>query len=293
MVNLEWFRTFKTIYESGTLTGAANRLLVSQPNVSQHLSSLEHHVGYLLFERTARKMIPTEQGKQLYYQIVDPLKVLEHIEGNFKKQIIQSTTLHLGTSKEFFHAKLAHKLTCSECRISAKYGESASLANELINGNLDFIISSQRIDLKNVLHEVVLTETNVMVSGKNLDTSVLSNLLENNNIIEAEKWLACQQWYDTGNLTDSMTKFWLENFKKPPDFKPRHIIPDVDTIVKAISFGEGLTIIPDYLITDYIENNKLKIVWKGIKPVSNPLLLIYFKDKTTKKCIDLIHNLIS
>ena len=31
MVNLEWFRTFKAIYETGTLTGAAESLYISQP----------------------------------------------------------------------------------------------------------------------------------------------------------------------------------------------------------------------------------------------------------------------
>ena len=34
MVNLEWYRTFKAIYQNGTLTKAAQELLLSQPNVS-------------------------------------------------------------------------------------------------------------------------------------------------------------------------------------------------------------------------------------------------------------------
>lgn len=41
MVNLEWYRTFKAIYKTGTLTGAADALFISQPGVSLHLSSLE------------------------------------------------------------------------------------------------------------------------------------------------------------------------------------------------------------------------------------------------------------
>ncbi|HCU46755.1 MAG TPA: LysR family transcriptional regulator, partial [Sphingobacterium sp.] len=45
MVNLEWCRTFKAIYKTGTLTGAAEILFISQPGVSLHLSSLETYVG--------------------------------------------------------------------------------------------------------------------------------------------------------------------------------------------------------------------------------------------------------
>ncbi|MBU7570082.1 MAG: LysR family transcriptional regulator, partial [Flavobacterium sp.] len=43
MVNLEWYRTFKAVYKSGTLTGAAEVLFISQPGVSLHLSSLENY----------------------------------------------------------------------------------------------------------------------------------------------------------------------------------------------------------------------------------------------------------
>jgi DNA-binding transcriptional LysR family regulator len=79
MVNLEWYRTFKAIYKTGTLTGAAVELFISQPGVSLHLSSLENYVGYKLFNRTGRKMIPTERGKVLYNFIVNALSKLEGI----------------------------------------------------------------------------------------------------------------------------------------------------------------------------------------------------------------------
>ena len=54
MVNLEWYRTFKAVYQTGSLTAASKALFISQPNVSQHLSALEAHVGKQLFERKPR-----------------------------------------------------------------------------------------------------------------------------------------------------------------------------------------------------------------------------------------------
>ncbi|SCC07303.1 regulatory helix-turn-helix protein, lysR family [Chitinophaga costaii] len=38
MVNLEWYRSFKAIYKTGTFTGAAEMLFVSQPDISLHYS---------------------------------------------------------------------------------------------------------------------------------------------------------------------------------------------------------------------------------------------------------------
>ena len=63
MVNLEWYRTFKAVYKTGTLTSAAEELFISQPGVSLHLSSLENYVGYKLFDRTGRKMVPPKKEK--------------------------------------------------------------------------------------------------------------------------------------------------------------------------------------------------------------------------------------
>ena len=93
MVNLEWYRTFKAIYKTGTLTGAASALFISQPGVSLHLSSLEAYVGYKLFDRTGRKMHPTERGKVLYNAILDPLLKLEEVEKFFQKSVAKNATV--------------------------------------------------------------------------------------------------------------------------------------------------------------------------------------------------------
>ena len=72
--NLEWLRTFKAIYETGTLTAAAQELFISQPGVSLHLNSLEAYTGYKLFERTAKKMTHNEKGKILYNFVDAPIE---------------------------------------------------------------------------------------------------------------------------------------------------------------------------------------------------------------------------
>ena len=103
MVNLEWFRTFKAIYETGTLTGAAEALYISQPGVSLHLSSLEAHVGYKLFDRSSRKMVSTERGKLLYNFILEPIGKLELAEQHFHKSTEKERpTISIGMCFETF-----------------------------------------------------------------------------------------------------------------------------------------------------------------------------------------------
>ncbi len=83
MLNLEWFRTFKAIYETGNLSNAAQLLFISQPGAGLHLNSLESHTGYRLFDRDTRKMIPTERGTILYNCIADPVTRLMEAEEHF------------------------------------------------------------------------------------------------------------------------------------------------------------------------------------------------------------------
>ena len=69
MINLEWLRTFISIYECNNLTEASKKLNMTQPGVSKHLAALESHIGKKLFDRTTRKLVPTEYGDFLYSQI--------------------------------------------------------------------------------------------------------------------------------------------------------------------------------------------------------------------------------
>lgn len=57
---------FSTIYEEASMTAASEVLHVSQPTLSNQLKALEDELGFTLFERKNRKLIPTEEGVLLY-----------------------------------------------------------------------------------------------------------------------------------------------------------------------------------------------------------------------------------
>ena len=107
MINLEWLRTFSAIYECKNITEASNKLNMTQPGVSKHLSALESHIGKKLFERTTRKLAPTEYGKFLYSQINNPLSELEKVEyysGQRAKK--QRSAITIGCTTDFFRKEL-------------------------------------------------------------------------------------------------------------------------------------------------------------------------------------------
>ncbi|MBL0371616.1 LysR family transcriptional regulator [Rhizobium sp. KVB221] len=68
--NLDWnlLRTFVVVVEEGSITAAANRLLLQQPAVSMALKRLEQTTGHRLIDRRPGRFEVTEAGERLHRQ---------------------------------------------------------------------------------------------------------------------------------------------------------------------------------------------------------------------------------
>lgn len=179
MINFEWYRTFKAIYQSGTLTGAAQELLISQPNVSQHLSALENYIGHPLFERKPRQMVPTSYGKLFYTQIIESVEKLEKVEGDFSRTCVARcmTVINLGTPKEFFDARLSGNIDrIGLANLVVEFGVTKDLVGRLLKGDLNFVVATSVVEEKNMVSEPVFLEKFVLVGSPQLDISLLKNI---------------------------------------------------------------------------------------------------------------------
>lgn len=66
MIDIKHIRHIVALYEVGTVTGAAERLHMSQPTLTNHLCRLEDRLGEPLFIRSARGLEPTLMGESIY-----------------------------------------------------------------------------------------------------------------------------------------------------------------------------------------------------------------------------------
>lgn len=69
LLDLNLIRVFAAVYESGTVTGAAQALQMSQPSVTQALHRLRRLTGDELFIKSGRTIAPTRGADQLYREI--------------------------------------------------------------------------------------------------------------------------------------------------------------------------------------------------------------------------------
>src|SRR5882672_4336090 len=80
MPSIQALRAFVAIMEAGTVTAAAERLRRTQPQVSRLIAELEQDIGFSLFFRERRRLIPTLRGSRLYVDVRRALNGLDEIE---------------------------------------------------------------------------------------------------------------------------------------------------------------------------------------------------------------------
>lgn len=274
MVNLEWYRTFKAIYKTGTLTGAAETLFISQPGVSLHLSSLEAYTGYKLFDRTGRRMVPTEKGKVFYNFIIDPLSKLEEAEKNFQKSTEKHTpTISVGMCFETFQITLEQYISTLPFNVIIRFGDYPEMLDNLEKGILDLIITPQKGSSDKIEHEAFSSETIVLVGGNEIDDKAFQKLLKKKDKAAIQNWLTDQKWYGTTGDMEHLFKFWQLNFGQHPDFRPNYIVPNLNSIVRCLTSGKGLAVVPDFLCRKEVENKQVKLLWEGNPKLKN---ILYF-----------------
>ncbi len=72
-------QAFHAIVETGTVTGAAEQLGISQPGISNLLGQLERETRLKLFERSKGRLIPTPEAGVLYQEVDTVVRGLDHV----------------------------------------------------------------------------------------------------------------------------------------------------------------------------------------------------------------------
>ena len=71
-MKLRHIEVFHAVYVTGSVSGGARALNVSQPSVSKVLKHTEDQLGFTLFDRISGRLVPSEKGKALFAEI-EPL----------------------------------------------------------------------------------------------------------------------------------------------------------------------------------------------------------------------------
>ncbi|MFF2910351.1 LysR family transcriptional regulator [Paenibacillus sp. NPDC057934] len=268
MADFEWYRSFCNIYKHNSVSEAAKTRMMTQPAMSQHLASLEAEVGEALFIRTARKMLPTERGKELYSQLAPLIESLEEATMNFRAASLPTiTVIKIGTAHEFYVEKILPRLHQYDLRTITQFGTASELLEMLKEDKVDIIITSQKVQTPGIEYLKLMDEEFAIVAPSHYE------IPDTDDLKAREQWLSAQPWMSYGLELPIIRRIWREHFNKRPQIKPVHVIPNLHMILKAIGNGTGLSVITTYLTNEAARINT-KEIYEDLK-VKNELFFAY------------------
>src|SRR5574344_1499066 len=106
-LDLNLLKTFITVYESGSIISASNKLFISQPAVSLSIKRLEEFLGGSLFVRLPKGVKPTNEGIAFYTACKSLESGLNLAINDYQSYLgLKKGSLNIGSSSTIIRALL-------------------------------------------------------------------------------------------------------------------------------------------------------------------------------------------
>ncbi|MFD2638779.1 LysR family transcriptional regulator [Piscibacillus salipiscarius] len=280
---------FHTIAIEGQITKAAKKLHIQQPPLSKSLKDLENELGVTLFDRQSRKLVLTEAGEVLFRKVeaifshmddavTEVRDVGEGYAGQLAVGCVKTCFSYIPDKLNLFRSQFPN------ISFRLKEGDSYTLAEHLLNHELDFAIIRLPLDLEPFDYLHLPDENYVAVLPEEWnelhDASITMQQLSEHPLMLLHRIKGVGQY-----------EVILDKFKRR-GLNPNIILdcPDVDMILDLVRSGVGGTIIPEstYHHKNVSGINMLKIEDEEIPSKS---AIIWSKDryltKSARRFIDM------
>lgn len=168
-MEIRHFHYIRTIYETGSISRAAEKLYISQPSLSQLLKSVEKKVGAPLFDRGSQPLRPTTIG-QKYLETAQRIMELDTEFHRYVEDELGCAqgNLVVGSSpfrSTYFLASFLPEFQEKYPGIRLQLAEHTSkrLEEAVLSGDADLIIATQPVDANAFSFAELYSEEMVLV----------------------------------------------------------------------------------------------------------------------------------
>lgn len=276
--NLNHFKVFMAVYETRSMTRAAEMLHLTQSGVSQHIQALEEDLGLTLFTRAGRKIIPTPIASEIFPDVETAfIKVTERLARVTGKDLEISGLARIGMPVEFGTSILVPKLSLIGQKhpklifdITLDY--ASVIHNQLINGKLDFgFIDDAPMD-RRLQYKLASQEVLLLCANRNYVSSkpkVKYNLgyFERLDYVEYKG-------------AEQILRRWMAHHlkRKNINLNVRARIMDVRGVANFILSGLGVGVLPDHVVAKLKSEGADLHVFEGrAAPLRNEIRAISLK----------------
>lgn len=231
---IEKLEYFYVIAKYNSLSNAAEELHVSISSLSTALKSLENELGYPLFNRIGRRLQLNKQGQSILPSISKIMIEAQKIQLPLCDSIT-NPTIKVGTSSSSFIFKYQQSTPCYNQTIPRfSYDSTLTLFNQLLQHDLDFVISSSIVDSSEFDQQLLTTlDFKIAISRKQVPSN--------------EQVFSTQELNEFSFLLMSDHPSHCETTHRIADLlkiKPHYVYcPDSLGLYKLIDSGQGVALL--------------------------------------------------
>lgn len=244
-LEIKHLRMICALAECGNMTRAAEKLCITQSALSQQLKDIETKLGTDLFFRTRRKMIITEEGRQLQDTAAEVIEALDAAERAIARKVKgEKGVLRVGTQCIFCYKWLPRVLGRFQEKfpqIEIEIGNSVDLKEELEAKKFDMVISGA-------------------ISGNDVHTSVplfadqLVCVMPEDHPLAACSFVQLEEFAGTSLIShaDQSRNRFYQQVLKPRGIEPKKImnVGAPQAIVEMVAAGFGVSIFPRWAVAE-------------------------------------------
>jgi len=193
-MDFKQIEAFVFVAKYKSFSRAAEKLLLSQPTISTHISTLEEQLGVKLFERLSKEVVLTEAGQVFYPYAVDILDLRERSQEAVKEFLNEvSGHLHIGYSTmpaEFILPSVIRefKEDYPKTFFTLDVNNTQNIIQRLSDGILDIAVVARKIPKKELEYRVLCKDKIVLIVHKhhrffNRDSVFIDEILNESFII--------------------------------------------------------------------------------------------------------------
>lgn len=279
MLNLYKLEIFAIVVQTGSFSAAADRLLMTQPAVSQHIQDLEASLGARLFLRGRRGVTMTEAGETLHRYTQEILRLVAEAEDAVTDvqhlasgQVSVAATPGVGVYllpdwTQAFRQQYPNLTVVVETSITARIVaglRSGQMDIGFVEGELD------GVDPEGIgVQELEVNEQFVIVGPKHPwweRESVSMEVLAGQSIVMRQR--------------NSQTRIWLDGELQRAGVQVQVAaeFDNVESIKRAVAKGKDISILPDYAVRNELEMHMLRAVPVEGRPLLRTLKLVWSRN---------------
>jgi LysR family transcriptional activator of dmlA len=253
--DINQIRSFIAIYQTKSLTMAAKKMGMSKAAMAKRLSVLEAEMGYSLFRRSTRKIVPTPEADRIF---IEAQRLIDHVhefEAAFGKDDAMKGLIRVTCSITMAQDFLGKVLTNFQIKYPEVFIElvATDSALDMIENNIDLAIRVNPVETSPYSGRKIGQHRMVMVASsdylkKNKKIKTLDDL-KNHEVLFINTH---------GELQFKSQKTKVKNFLNPRKF----ITNDPGVLTRLALDGVCVSIRPWWNVKDYVESKRLEQVLK-------------------------------